>query len=247
MKKNFKLVIEYDGTEFFGWQRQKDKKTIQGEIEKALSKILNQKIKISGSGRTDAGVHAFGQVANFYADTGILPPDLKKGMNSLIKQPIVIRECCIMDDDFHARYKAVSKEYQYFILNREDPCAIDRLYQWHIRHPLDMGAMSQCCQAITGIFDFKSFENTGSPRSSTIREVFLANISHLGHSRLVFKICASGFLKYMVRNLISTIVLTGLNKRTPHEFTKILEEKDRAKAGPTAPAHGLFLKKVNYS
>ncbi|WP_299983815.1 tRNA pseudouridine(38-40) synthase TruA [Desulfobacula sp.] len=247
MKKNFKIIIEYDGTKFFGWQRQKDKKTVQGEIEKVLSKILNQKIEISGSGRTDTGVHAFGQVANFHADTGILPPDLKKGVNSLIKHPIVIRKCCIVDDDFHARYNAVSKEYQYFILNREDPCAIDRLYQWHIRHPLDMEAMSQCCQAITGIFDFKSFENTGSPRSSTIREVFFSNISHLGNSRLVFKICAKGFLKYMVRNLISTIVLTGLNKITPHEFNKILEAKDRTKAGPTAPAHGLFLKKVNYS
>lgn len=247
MDKNFKLVIEYDGTDFFGWQRQKDKKTVQGEIEKTLTRILNRKITISGSGRTDAGVHAFGQVANFHADTRISPKDLKKGVNSLIKQPVVIRECRIMDNDFHARYKAVSKEYHYCILNREDPCAINRLYQWHIRHPLDIQAMTQCCQAITGILDFKSFENTGSPRSSTIREVFFSSISHLDNSRLVFKICAKGFLKYMVRNLISTIVLTGLNKITPHEFTRILEARDRTKAGPTAPAHGLFLKKVNYS
>ena len=247
MDKNFKLVIEYDGTNFFGWQIQNDRKTIQGEIEKALSLILNQKIRITGSGRTDAGVHAFGQVANFHADTNIQPQNLKKGINSLIKHPIVIRECSIVDNDFHARYNAVSKEYHYFILNREDPCAIERQYQWHIRHPLDIEAMNKCCQGITGIFDFKSFENTGSPRSSTIREVFFSSISHLDNSRLVFKICAKGFLKYMVRNLISTIVLTGLNKITPHEFTRILEARDRTKAGPTAPAHGLFLKKVNYS
>ncbi|MBW2654544.1 MAG: tRNA pseudouridine(38-40) synthase TruA [Deltaproteobacteria bacterium] len=247
MKQNFKIIIEYDGTEFFGWQRQKDKKSVQGEIEKALSKILNQSIKSSGSGRTDAGVHAFGQVANFHADTTILPLNLKKGANSLIKHSIVIRECCIVDDDFHARYTAVSKEYHYVILNREDPCAINRFYQWHIRHPLDIEAMNRCCQEVTGIFDFKSFENTGSPRSSTIREIFFSNISPLDNDRLVFKICANGFLKYMVRNLISTIVLAGLNKISLDAFIKILKAKDRTTAGPTAPAHGLFLKKVNYS
>ncbi|CCK80571.1 tRNA pseudouridine(38-40) synthase TruA [Desulfobacula toluolica] len=247
MKKNFKIIVEYDGTDFFGWQRQNDKKTIQGELEKALSMILNQDVRISGSGRTDAGVHAFGQVANFHVNTGILPQNIKKGVNSVIKQPIVIRECQIVDNDFHGRYKAVSKEYHYFILNREDPCAIGRSYQWHIRHPLDIEAMNQCCNEITGVFDFKSFENTGSPRSSTIREIFFSHISVLDNNRLVFKICGSGFLKYMVRNLIGTIVLAGLNKITVTQFRKILETKDRTKAGPTAPAHGLFLKKVNYS
>ncbi len=247
MDKNFKIIVEYDGTNFFGWQRQNDKKTIQGEIEKALRMILNQDIKISGSGRTDAGVHAFGQVATFKADTGIPPQNIKKGVNSLIKQPIVIRDCHIMEDAFHARYNAVSKEYHYFILNREDPCAIGRSYQWHIRHPLDIEVMNQCCNEITGVFDFKSFENTGSPRSSTVREIFFSHVSSLDNNRLVFKICASGFLRYMVRNLIGTIVLAGLNKITVPEFKKILEAKDRTKAGPTAPAHGLFLKKVNYS
>lgn len=246
MNKNFKILIEYDGIQFYGWQIQNDKKTIQGEIEKALSLILNQEVKITGSGRTDAGVHALGQVANFHANTNIEPYNIKKAMNSLIKHPIVIRECTIMDNDFHARYNAVSKEYHYFILNREDPCAINRLYQWHIRHPLNIGAMEQCCKAITGIYDFKSFENTGSPRSSSIREVFFSNITQLDNNRLVFKICAKGFLRYMVRNLISTIVLAGLNKICLDEFIKIFEAKDRSLAGPTAPAHGLFLKKVNY-
>ncbi|MBU0463508.1 MAG: tRNA pseudouridine(38-40) synthase TruA [Proteobacteria bacterium] len=247
MNKNFKIIIEYDGTNFFGWQKQPDTKTVQGEIEKALSLILNQEIKITGSGRTDAGVHAFGQVANFHADTDILPKKLKAALNSLIKDPIVIRDCHLVADSFHARYNAVSKEYHYFILNRQDPCAIERMYQWHIRSPLDIGAMTQCCHAITGVFDFKSFENTGSPRSSTLRQVFFFNISQLDHQRLVFKICASGFLKYMVRNLIGTIVLAGLNKISIHEFIQILKAKDRSLAGQTAPAHGLFLKKVNYS
>lgn len=247
MKKNFKIVLEYDGTFFFGWQKQLDKTTIQGEIEKVLSQILNQNIKVSGSGRTDAGVHALGQVANFHADTNINPLDLKKGVNSLIRQPIVIRECCIVDDVFHAQYDAISKEYHYYILNREDPCAIERLYQWHIREPLDLDTMSRCCKIITGSFDFKSFENTGSPRSSTIRKIFFSNITQKDDSRIVFKICANGFLKYMVRNLIGTIVLAGKNKITVQDFKTILESKNRSNAGPTAPPYGLFLKKVNYS
>ncbi len=247
MNKNFKIIIEYDGTNFFGWQKQPDTKTVQGEIEKALSLILNQEIKITGSGRTDAGVHAFGQVANFHADTNILPKKLKAALNSLIKDPIVIRDCHLVADSFHARYNAVSKEYHYFILNRQDPCAIERMYQWHIKSVLDIGAMTQCCHAITGVFDFKSFENTGSPRSTTIRQVFFFNISQLNHQRFVFKICASGFLKYMVRNLIGTVVLAGLNKISIDGFIQILEAKDRSLAGQTAPAHGLFLKKVNYS
>ena len=246
-RKNFKLVIEYDGTAYCGWQRQKNKKTVQGEIEKVLSIILNQKIKIYGSGRTDAGVHAFGQVANFHADSNLTPMNIKKGVNSFIKYPIVIHDCCLVENNFHSQYNAVSKEYHYFILNRKDPCDIGRLYQWHVRQPLDINIMNQCCHQITGIYDFKSFENTGSLRSSSIREVFSSSVSQLENSRLVFKITASGFLRYMVRNLIGNIVSAGLNRISVDEFIKIREAKDRTKAAPTAPAHGLFLKTVNYS
>lgn len=247
MHKNYKIIIEYDGQHFFGWQKQKNKKTIQGEIEKTLRLILNQKIKITGSGRTDAGVHAFGQVASFHADTNILPEKIKKALNSLIKDPIVIRKCNMIDTAFNARYNAVSKEYHYFILNREDPCAIKRQYQWHIRHPLDIKAMNQCCNAITGVFDFKSFENTGSQRFSTVREVFFSNITPLDDQRIVFKICGSGFLRYMVRNLIGTIALVGMNKISFDKFLYIFKARDRTLAGATAPAHGLVLQKVNYS
>ncbi len=246
MKKNFKLVIEYDGTPFFGWQRQKDKKTIQGEIENALSIMLNQEINISGSGRTDAGVHAFGQVANFHAETRIMPAKIKKGLNSLIKDPITIKNCHLVSSNFHARYNAKSKEYHYIILNSKDPGAIFRRYQWHIRDDLDLAKMKQCCVLITGVHDFKSFENTGSPRTSTIREIFNAEIDKKGLHGIVFKICASGFLKYMVRNLIGTIVLAGNGKISIEEFKQIFDAKDRTVAGPTAPPQGLFLKQVNY-
>ncbi len=246
MNRNFKIIVEYDGTLFSGWQRQKDKNTIQGEIEKVLTRIFNQDIRVIGSGRTDSGVHALGQVANFHVDTDMEPIRIKKAVNSMIKDPIVIRDCCVVENHFHAQYDTISKEYQYFILNREDPSAIGALFQWHIRQPLDIGLMRQCCRAITGVFDFRSFENTGSPRSTTIREVLFSDICQLDEGRLVFKIQATGFLKYMVRNLIGTIILAGQKKISVQKFEDILKAKDRAKAGPTAPPHGLFLKQVNY-
>ncbi len=253
MKLNFKLIIEYDGTQFFGWQRQKQEKTIQGELESALGHILNQKIHIRGSGRTDAGVHATGQVAHFHAKTQIDPLVLKKGLNSFIKSAIVIRECSVVDETFHAQYHAISKEYNYYILNRTDPCAIGRNYLWQVRVSLDIGLMNQCCDLITGAHDFKSFENTGSPKTSSIREVFFAvvepleNMTPFENNILVFKICASGFLKNMVRNLVGTLVDVGIKKTDPEEFKAILMAKDRSFAGRTAPAKGLFLKQVNYS
>ncbi len=245
-KTNFKLVIEYDGSCFSGWQIQKDRPTVQGELEKALSRILNQTVKINGSGRTDAGVHALGQTANFTATTAIFPEDLKKGVNALIKTPIVIRKCSIADPDFHARYDAVSKEYHYHILNRDDPSALKRNYCSHIRQRLDLKIMNQCCDIISGCHDFKSFEASGSPRSHTQRKIFSAVFEKKSRHHIVFKIEANGFLRFMVRNIVGTIVLAGLSKISKEEFQSILRARNRKLAGPTAPPQGLFLMQVNY-
>lgn len=245
MTENFKIIIEYDGTPFFGWQRQSDKPTVQEELEKALSKILNQEIRVAGSGRTDAGVHALGQTANFHAETKLELSAIVRGVNSIIKQPIVIHKCEKVDTKFHSQYDAVSKEYHYYILNRKIPCAINRQYQWHIIQQLDIDVMNECCRLLLGEKDFKSFENKGSPRSSTIRTVYMAEVDKKG-DRLIFKISASGFLKYMVRNITGTLVQAGLHKITTLEFKKIFTDCDRTKAGPTAPAHGLFLMNVDY-
>ena len=246
MIQTFKLTIEYDGTRFFGWQRQTDKPTIQGALEQVLSRILNQPVTLAGSGRTDAGVHARGQVASFCAETGMDPPTLKKGVNRLMKHPIVLTDCARVPDDFHARFSAVSKEYHYYVLNREDPCAIGRDYIWHIHRPLDLPTMNQCCQAICGTHDFRSFENAGSPRQSTDRTVFAARIAPLDNDRLTFKICADGFLKNMVRNLMGTLVDAGHAKITPRMFERILSGRNRSLAGAKAPARGLILNQVNY-
>ena len=250
IKSNFKIIIEYDGRKFSGWQIQKHRITIQGELEKALSTILNQQIKITGSGRTDAGVHAYGQVANFFADTNLSCKAIKKGVNSIIKDSIVIKECNIANKKFHARYDAVSKEYHYHILNRPDPCAIQKNYVWHIKKALDLNNMRQCCSIIKGKHNFKSFEGSGSPKKSTIREIFSADFiidaNNINNNTIIFKISANGFLKFMVRNIVGTIVLAGLSKINIQEFQNILQAKNRNLAGPTAPAHGLFLMNVKY-
>lgn len=247
MEQTFKLKVEYDGTLFAGWQRQPGKMTIQGELESVLGLILNQTIHVHGSGRTDAGVHALGQVAHFTAQTPMDALALKKGVNSLMRHPIVILECTRVDENFHAQYQARSKEYHYFILNRSDPCAIGAAYVWQVKKPLDLELMNQCCERIMGLHDFKSFENTGSPRSSTVRQVFFARVDPLENDRLVFKICATGFLKNMVRNLMGTLVDAGLGKMDAQRFEEILRARDRALTGATAPARGLFLKQVNYA
>ena len=248
MKTNFKIVVEYDGSGFSGWQIQKNQNTIQSELEKALSLILNQKIKIFGSGRTDAGVHAYGQVANFLAETKLSADNIKKGTNSIVKNSIVIRECHKVHNDFHSRHDAISKEYNYHILNRIDPCAVERHYLWHIKNKLDLKQMQDCCKILVGKHDFKSFEGSGSPKYSTVREVFSAEIliHPVFDDRIVFKISANGFLKFMVRNIIGTIVLSGLLKIEKKQFEDILKAKDRSLAGPTAPPHGLFLMNVKY-
>ena len=247
MIQTFKLTIEYDGTAFSGWQRQADKPTIQGELEQVLSRILNQPVFLAGSGRTDAGVHARGQVASFSADTNMDPGVLQKGVNSLMKHPIVLTECIRVAHDFHARFSAVSKEYHYHILNREVPCAVGRNYVWHVHAPLDIAAMNQCCSLLRGTHDFKSFENTGAPRRSTVRTVFAARVDRQVQDRLVFRICADGFLKNMVRNIVGTLVDAGRHKITVQDFQTILWAKDRSLAGATAPARGLFLIQVNYT
>ncbi len=246
-EKTFKLTVEYDGTDFFGWQRQQDKPTIQGELESVLSLILNREIHIAGSGRTDAGVHALAQVASFTADTPMSPKDLMRSVNSLLKRhPIVVNRMEEAPLDFHAQYWAQSKEYHYWILNRSLPSAFDGRYAWHVHQPLDLGTMAECCDILTGVHDFKSFENVGSPRSSTIREIFFARFKPRDRDRLRFEISAGGFLKNMVRNIVGTLAAAGMGKITPEKFKAILEARDRTRAHATAPAQGLFLHHVTY-
>jgi len=246
MIKNFKLIIEYDGTNYHGWQRQKQDRTIQQEIEQALLTMTARQVTLNGSGRTDAGVHAFGQVANFLCETDLSPEVFQKGLGSLLPDDIVIKDCRLVDESFHARYDVISKIYHYQILNRKVPTAIGRHYAWFVRRKLDTAAMRSAISHIIGSHDSKSFEGTGSPRSHTTRHVMAADLIENNEGSVTFKIEADGFLRYMVRNIVGTLVDVGLGKVTPAGFKDIQESKNRSNASATAPAHGLFLMEVRY-
>ncbi len=246
MHKNFKIIIEYDGTRYHGWQRQKEDATIQGEIEKALWIMTRKRVTLNGSGRTDAGVHAFGQTANFRCDTDLVPEIFQRGLNSLLPDDIVIKECRRVDNTFHARYDVKSKIYHYSIFNHPVPTAINRQYTWSIHKQLDIEAMRLAASLIIGSHDFKAFEGAGSPRAHTTRHVMAADLLETESRRFTFRIEADGFLRFMVRNIIGTLVDVGLGKTTSAQFKQILKSKDRTKAGATAPAHGLCLMEVKY-
>ncbi|MGB5157469.1 tRNA pseudouridine synthase A [Desulfobacterium sp. N47] len=246
MIKNFKLTIEYDGTAFNGWQRQLNGRTIQGEIEKAIFAMTKQKIALTGAGRTDAGVHALAQVANFICDTNLEPDSFYRGLNSLLPGDIIIKLCEQVCEKFHSRYDSKSKLYRYKILNRPLPSAIGRNYLWFIKSPLDLKAMREAVLFIAGTRDFKAFEGSGSPRKSTIRTVLRSELIENEDNIIQFEIEADGFLRFMVRNIVGSLISVGLGKLKPLDIKTILDSKDRRKASATAPPGGLFLVKVRY-
>jgi tRNA pseudouridine38-40 synthase len=239
--------MEYDGSKFHGWQRQTRDRTIQAEIETALARIIGHQITVIGSGRTDSGVHALGQVANFRCDTRLDEAAIQQALNSLLPDSIVIIKCRQVNTDFHARYNAKSKTYQYWLFNHPTPKAIGRQYAWHIRAPLDKDAMAAAAEQLIGRHDFSAFEGSGSPRSHSVRHILKAEfIKEYKPDYLIFEIEADGFLRFMVRNIVGTLVDVGCGKTNVEKFTTILTSRDRRQAGATAPPHGLFLLKVSY-
>lgn len=244
--RNFKLIIEYDGFGYHGWQRQNHDRTIQGEIETVIKIITREAVTVIGSGRTDTGVHARGQVANFLSQTKHSIETIHKGMNSLLPDDIVIKHMEETDLSFHAQFAAKRKTYHYHIRNADLPSAIDRRYEWFIRRKLDMAAMNAAAAALPGTHDFKAFETVGSPRTSTTRIVSKAEMRRNDDDHLLFEIESNGFLRHMVRNIMGTLVDVGLGRTSVDRFKEILLSADRKNAGPTAPPQGLFLMKVDY-
>ncbi len=245
--KNFRLTIEYDGTDFHGWQRQRSDRTVQAEIEAALAAMTRQKVVVHGSGRTDAGVHALGQVASFQCETRLTAGEFQNGLNGLLPEDITVLDCRETGDAFHGRYSARSKVYRYHILNRPAPTAVDRRFCWHVRKPLSLTGMAAGADRLVGTHDFSSFEATGSPRSHSRRTVLSAGWAEPEKGRLCFTIEADGFLRCMVRNIVGTLVEIGSGKRRAEEIETLLAAADRSLAGPTAPARGLFLVQVRYN
>ena len=244
--RNIKLLIEYDGTNYHGWQVQPNGLTIQEVIEKKVEVMTGQPVRLIASGRTDAGVHALGQVANFRTSATIPVEGFCRGLNSLLPPDIVIQSAEEVETDFHAQHGVKRKTYRYLILNQEVPSAIYRNYAWHIPLPLDVSAMQDAARILLGKKDFSTFRAANSDANDPVREVFQAGWSMKEGKFLAFTIEADGFLKYMVRNIVGTLVEVGRGKVSSEEFQRILETRDRRQAGVTAPAQGLVLVEVTY-
>jgi len=244
--KNIKLVIEYDGTNYSGWQRQKDCQSIQGMIESAIARMTGQQITLSGSGRTDAGVHAWQQVANFKSHTRLTPTQFLNGLNSLLPNDIAIHSCSEVPGDFHARYNVKSKVYRYYIGQRPNKMALFNQYCWYIPYKLNISDMQNACSLFEGTHDFKSFEGAGSPRSTSVRTVIRSSLNLNDNQYIIYEIEADGFLRFMVRNIVGTLVEIGKKRMTYDAIPQVLESRNRHQAGPTAPSRGLFLIEVKY-
>ncbi len=250
-KRNIKLTIAFDGTSYAGWQRQPDQSTIQGALEGQISVMTGEEIVLHGAGRTDAGVHALGMVANFTTDSQIPCAGFRAGLNSLLEDDIRILAVEEMNASFHARRSATGKCYFYRISVGEVMLPTYRLYSAHVRTSLDVDSMEKCLSFILGRHDFSSFEAAGSrdpslPGRGAVREIFSASFQRTDETRICFTIHGDGFLRHMVRNIIGTLLEIGKARLTVNGFRDIVAARDRSVAGPTAPASGLFLREVYY-
>lgn len=241
----FKVTLEYDGTAYAGWQRQTGQPTIQEAVEASLRNITQTDISAIAAGRTDAGVHALGQVVSFKSDKPLSPDEWLRALNATLPDDISVRSVVRAADDFHARYSAIKKLYTYRILHRPSRSAIERTRAWHIYGKLDLDAMREAAGHLVGKHDFSSFQGHPTDVENPICD--LQRLEIVRDQDIVrIEIEADRFLKQMVRAMVGTLVETGQGKRKPEEMKRILEAKDRRAAGYTAPAHGLYMVAVTY-
>jgi len=245
-EKNIKLVVAYDGTGYFGWQRQPNQPTIQGTIEERIALMVGKPVSLIASGRTDSGVHALNQVANFRVSTPLTPSVLSRGLNALLPESIIIKEAEYAPLSFHARYDAKSKVYEYRIYNERLRSPFLRRYAWHVPRFLDVKAMEDCLEIITGIHDFSSFCSAIDGKIDSVRHIIQAELNLQGGSMLSFYFEANGFLRHMVRNIIGAVAKVGLGEISVACFREILESKGEQHAQAKAPPWGLYLKEVRY-
>lgn len=243
--RNIKLTIEYEGKDYNGWQKQPNHLNIQGEIEKAIQSVMHEEVELIGSGRTDAGVHAFGQVANFKIESDFPIEKMATAINSQLKKSIRILNAEEVPLEFHSRYHCHKKTYGYIIDNSEQGTAIYRNMTYHVSQPLDVEKMQEAAKYLVGEHDFSSFKSSGTSSKSSVRTIYQANIAK-EQNRVVIMLTGNGFLYNMVRIIAGTLVEIGLGDREPSEMKEILEAKDRQKAGKTLAAQGLFLMSVEY-
>ena len=248
MKKNIRLVLEYDGTRYDGWQKQGNtERTIQGKLETVLSELAGEPVEIHGSGRTDAGVHARGQVANFHMDSARCPgaKEAMDYLNRYLPEDIRVVAADEVPERFHSRLSAKRKTYAYYVETAEKKPVFDRKYVYGLGKRPDVEAMRKAAAYLAGEHDFRSFCGNKKMKKSTVRRLDSIRIEEQG-SRIVFTYTGNGFLYFMVRILTGTLLEVGLGKRTPEDMRAIMEAKNREAAGATAPPEGLFLMEVEY-
>jgi tRNA pseudouridine38-40 synthase len=240
-----KLTLQYDGTDFVGWQRQATGVSIQSLIEDALAPIEGGAVTVTGAGRTDAGVHALAQVASVRLNTTLAEASLQRALNATLPADVRVIAVERVADDFHARFSAKSKTYEYRIVNGPFLSPFERRYAWHLPHPLDVSAMQLAAPVLTGAHDFIAFQGAGSSVKTTERRISALEVD-ADDPHLSIVVTADGFLRHMVRAIVGTLVEVGSGRQSPSWVGEVLASKDRAKAGPTAPAHGLFLVSIDY-
>jgi len=244
--RNIKITIEYDGTNYYGWQKQPQGPTIEPEIEKTLKNMTGEDISLSGSGRTDSGVHAFAQVANFKTNSNIKSIEFQMGLNSSLPKDITILNAKEVDPDFHAQFSAKSKTYIYTILNSPHPSALLRKRAWFVPLELNINYMKEAAEYLIGEHDFKAFAQSGIEVKTTVRNILNVSLEQKENNIILFSIEATGFLKRMVRLIIGTLVQVGKGKITPLDFAQILNSGEKTKFVYAAPPQGLYLKEVKY-
>ncbi|MDE0736371.1 MAG: tRNA pseudouridine(38-40) synthase TruA [Pirellulaceae bacterium] len=247
--RSFKITLCYDGLAYHGWQWQDGQPTIQEAIEQGIHQVTGQTARVTGSGRTDSGVHAAGQVAGFRVDTNLAAEVLGRAIHASTPHDIYILKCEETTADFHPIRDALGKRYRYIIQDAGRYDVLARHYAWQVPHPLDTALMQQGASLLQGTHDFAAFETTGSPRSTsvrTVRELTIERFEQDGFSRIIFYVYADGFLYNMVRNIVGSLVDVGRGSRDLQWLATVLANRDRRQAGATAPAHGLTLMQVDY-
>lgn len=247
--RTFKLTIAYDGTNYAGWQRQLGVDTIQARLEAAVAEIEGNHVTVHGAGRTDSGVHALGQVASFQIEHGIAASALRRALNAKLPEDIRVRDVETVSGLFHARFNARRKSYRYRINRATIPNPMEYRFAWHIGDALDLTVMRQAAVALIGRHDFKSFQTATSDAEvkTTVRTVFSIEIHLKPEGIVTIDVVGDGFLRYMVRTIVGTLVEVGLGRREANDMPDVLLAKSRDLAGPTAPALGLCLVSVVYS
>jgi tRNA pseudouridine38-40 synthase len=243
--RTLKLTLSYDGTNYFGWQYQPDRPTVQGTLEAALRQVTQEQIRVAGSGRTDAGVHALGQVASFQTRSRLPVEVLHKALNATLPHDVAVVEVCEAPPGFHAIRDCVRKTYRYVLHDGPVRDVFSRQYAWHVWHRLDECAMRRAAEALVGTHDFASFQTQGTERESTVRTVFDLSVERASHLVAV-EVTADGFLYNMVRTIVGTLVKVGRGQRGESWPAEVLAARDRRLAGMTAPPHGLFLVRAEY-